>query len=93
MKDRRILDQRDAIVKELEKDTDPQALRERLAAMAGALQMTLCLPTTRKAVPHAAALEVLMRAVAHDIAGDPADRHYVREKLDFGYSCMLGELK
>lgn len=60
-----------------------------LAAMAYVLQEELTI--SERAVPHASALEIIMRAVAHDIAGDPAMRNYVREKMQIGYERFMAE--
>ena len=90
---RRVRDLCEKYRKELEQDDDPVRLRERLAAMAHALQITLCLPSSRRAAPHAASLEVLMRAVAHDIEGDVSSTSYVREKLGVGYRSLMGNLE
>lgn len=85
MTHRNILDLRDKWVEELELDTDPVSIRNRLAGMAHAIQATLSLPSMRSVVPNADGIEILMRAVAHEIEGDPSMKGYVREKLDIGY--------
>ncbi len=88
MTHRDILDLRDKWIKELEKDTDPDSVRNRLAGMAHALQMALSMPSMRSVVPNAGGIEILMRAVAHEIEGDPSMKGYVREKLDIGYQYL-----
>lgn len=89
---RRVSELKDGMIKWLEHDSDPVLLRERLAAMAHTLQATLCLPSTRAAVPNASALEVLMRAIGHDIEGDPNMKAYVKQKLEVGYNYLKSNL-
>jgi hypothetical protein len=75
---------------------DPQSLCEKLAAMAHALQMVLTRcshHSIRQAVPHASALEVIMRAVAYAIEGKPDMESYIKQKLDVGYHHLLAELE
>lgn len=92
-----IINQSNKLVTELEQYMDdPRCLRVKLAAMAHALQMMLTRyshHSIRKAVPHASALEVIMRAVAHGIEGKPEMESYIKQKLDTGYHQLLGELK
>ncbi len=88
MTHRDILDLRDKWIEELELDTDPVNTRHRLAGMAHAIQMALSMPSMRSVVPRAGGIEILMRAVAHEIEGDPSMRGYVKEKLDIGYQYL-----
>lgn len=76
---------RDKWIEELGLDADPVSVRNHLAAMAHAIQATLSMPSLKSVVPHADGIEVLMRAVAHQIEGDPSMKGYVKEKLDIGY--------
>ena len=67
----------------------PEERRQMLSITAHALQTAL-VETPLEVVPHARALEVLMRAVAHSIDGDSP--HYVQQKLDIGYRQLVAEL-
>ena len=87
-----MLDLREEWRKQLEQDQDPEKLCMRLAAMAHAMQSTLSLPSTRDAVPHAQALEVIMSGIARDIEDGATMRTYVREKINLGTSWLLAEL-
>jgi len=82
---RDILDLRDKWIRELALDADPISVRNQLAGMAHAIQTALSAPSMRSVVPHADGIEILMRAVAHEIEGDPSMKGYVKEKLDIGY--------
>lgn len=88
----RVRNQRQKYLDDLEGSTDPQEVRLRLAAMAHALQMTLSLGVRTHGVESHSSLEVLMRAVAHEIEGDPQKRGYVREKARVGYEMLMGEM-
>lgn len=85
MSHRDILDLRDKWIEKLEMDSDPVSVRNHLAGMAHAIQTALSMPSMRSVVPRADGIEVLMRAVAHEIEGDPSMKGYVKEKLDIGY--------
>ena len=85
MTHRNILDLRDKWVEELELDANPVRVRNHLAGLAHAIQTALSMSSMRSVVPNADGIEILMRAVAHEIEGDPSMKGYVREKLDIGY--------
>jgi hypothetical protein len=86
-----VLDLRNRWLKELEIDEDPEGLKDRLAGMAHALQMAFSMPSVQQIVPHASGIDHLMRAIAHNIEGDPSMKGYVKEKLDIGYRYMSSE--
>ena len=83
---RKFRDVRERYLAELEKDVTPQQARIRLSAMAHAMQMALSLP--RRDLPNGDAFEVLMRAVAHGLDGDPTRRNYVLEKARIGINML-----
>ncbi|HEY4489104.1 MAG TPA: hypothetical protein VJA87_01340 [Candidatus Paceibacterota bacterium] len=91
MSHRDVLTLRDKWIKELECDDDPVGLRNRLAGMAHAIQMALSMPSAQGVVPRAGGIEILMRAVAHEIEGGPTMKNYVQEKLDIGYRYLSSE--
>ena len=84
---RQLLDLRDKYVRDLEQNDDPSLLQLRLAAMAHALQMTLCLPSTRKAVKESDALELIMRGVAHAIE-ENGKKEYILSKIKIGLALL-----
>ena len=78
------LEMRNRYLFELESHTKLEHMQMRMAAMATALQMTLGLDKMRSVVPKSSALEVLMRAVALELEGDPEKSNSVREKARIG---------
>lgn len=84
---RELLDLRDKYVRELEQDDNPVELKLRLAAMAHAIQITMCLPSTQKAVRKSDAIELIMRGVAHAIEGDTKN-DYILSKIRIGLACL-----
>jgi hypothetical protein len=80
---------RERYLHELEKEVTPEETRLRLAAMAHAMQMTLSLPKSAHGIKKHYALEVLLRAIAHEIEGDSTRRNYVREKARVGYEMLM----
>lgn len=90
--DRRLmLNEQDKFLRELESCRSPSELQARIAGMAGALQMTLSLPSTRGALPkcRTQALDCIMRAVSAEARGDEGSREHVEQKLRVGAQ-MLG---
>ena len=60
---------------------------EALAAMASALQSALADMGPNENIPHASALDSLMRAVTHALK-EPEERRYIREKLEIGSTLL-----
>jgi hypothetical protein len=93
MVERAVMDRAQKWIDQIDLDAQPEVVREQLASLAYALQFTLSHgKITRAVIPHAPALEVLMRAVLHDIEGDPEKKKYIRGKLETGYGYLMNLL-
>lgn len=62
--------------------------QELLVALAATIQQQLICRPNSTTIPHAAGVEIIMRAVEHTLRGDPEMNGYILTKLNYGTSCL-----